>query len=114
MKVTEGSAVQLVQKTCDHLALTSQQLTICRTMTTGKLAGAASVITMSLPTSPPQSLWSRLVDDIGWITKIHSESISRKKLSKILFSTKMCQEIEYCPKLETKKIVEEEVDAPYW
>jgi hypothetical protein len=64
--------------------------------------------------SPPQSLWSRLVDDIGWITKIHSESISRKKLSKILFSTKMCQEIEYCPKLETKKIVEEEVDAPYW
>jgi hypothetical protein len=64
------------------------------------------------PSHLPSS--SCLVDDIGWITKIHSESISRKKLSKILFSTKMCQEIEYCPKLETKKIVEEEVDAPYW
>jgi hypothetical protein len=110
VKVTEGSAVQLVQQTCDHLALTSQQLSICRTMTTGKLAGHRVRVLCLLI----DSYCCCPVDDIGWITKIHSESISRKKLSKILFSAKMCQEIEYCPKLETKKVVEEEVDAPYW
>jgi hypothetical protein len=86
-------------------------------MMTGKLAGNPffndddELSPLYLPLSVCLSLSS---DDIGWISKIHAETIARKKLTKILFPTKLCQDIEFCPKLETKKVVEEEIDAPYW
>jgi hypothetical protein len=70
-----------------------------------------SLLSISLCVCVSLSLSS---DDIGWISKIHAETIARKKLTKILFPTKLCQDIEFCPKLETKKVVEEEIDAPYW
>lgn len=56
-----------------------------------------------------------LLDDIGWIAKLHSEAIQKKKTTKALFPTRLCQEIEYCQKSPelTKKTTVEEV-APYW
>lgn len=42
--------------------------------------------------------------------------MQRKKTTKVLFPTKLCQEIEYCKKSSgelTKQRVAE-IDAPYW
>lgn len=55
-----------------------------------------------------------MIDDIGWIAKLHYEAMQRKRTTKQLFPTKLCQEIEYCQKTEINKQKEEEVDAPYW
>ena len=81
-------------------------------MTVGKMAG--NFINNSNTLFKNYSFIFHSIDDIGWIAKLHLEAIQRKKLTKVLFPTKLCQEIDYCQKSELSKKREEEIDAPYW
>ena len=81
--------------------------TLCQAMVTAPLLGLQIDKHMRL----------FLLDEIGWIAKMHSESLARKEKSDKSFADKMCEEVNLCEKWEDpaeKKMKMKDEDMVFW
>jgi len=94
--ITESNIVGIVVDTCNRLALPSPALReLCKPLTEGKL-----------------------LDDLAWIAKVHSEALLRQARGEVGFPDKMCEEIRYCQKYvdpeELKKLEEQNMEQVFF
>lgn len=73
--LTEGSAVKVVEETCDRLELNDS----LRGMCSGLVSGST-------------------LHDIGWVAFMHAETIPKQRRTTRLFADKLCEEQKYCEK----------------
>ena len=73
--LTEGSAVKVVEETCNRLELNDSTRDICSGLVTGST-----------------------LHDIGWVAFMHAETIPKQRRTTRLFADKLCEEQKYCEK----------------
>lgn len=73
--ITESSIVSVVSDTCNRLHLPHDLTPTCAQLAQGKL-----------------------LDDISWISKVHSEALIRKAKAEVSFADALCQEVGFCEK----------------
>jgi hypothetical protein len=53
----------------------------------------------------------KLLDDISWLAKVHSESILKRAKGEQKFEDKLCEEIDWCkPWVDSEKMKEKEAE----
>jgi hypothetical protein len=143
--VTEGNIVPLVANTCDRLVSTPSPLLsaeISRSSsfsprefeqrTDGNCAldfplpDAAPCVHVGVQTLAPhyrevclQLTRGKLLDDIAWLGKVHSESVVRKAKAEQAFPDKLCEEIDWCkayvdPEKLREKQAQETMEAVFF
>jgi hypothetical protein len=73
--ITESSIVSVVSDTCNRMYLPQDLTPTCAQLAQGKL-----------------------LDDISWISKVHSEALIRKAKAEVSFADALCQEVGFCEK----------------
>ena len=109
--ITEGKATGIVGSACEKLGLFSPEAILFGKSTMPATASAFFDICTSLTSGTRR-------DDLGWVLKVHAESVDKKGRSDTKFDEKACQEVKFCEKwidpTEMKKIeLEKAVDAVF-
>lgn len=137
--VTESKATSIVGQTCAKMGLvpvgsTGTSLTnldIERAAAEGNInapppppplsaeAAAAQLATQTAHHDLCRNLTTdRLMDDLGWILKVHLEGVEKRLRSDSQFADKACNEVKFCekwlePDVVKKKELEKKVEAVY-
>lgn len=109
--ITEGKATSIVGSTCDKIGLFPPANVVFGQSTLSATATSFYDICHKLTSGSLQ-------DDLGWVLKVHSETVDKKGRSDTKFDEKACQEVKFCEKwidpTEMKKIeLEKAVDAVF-
>ena len=101
--ITESNIVGIVVDTCNRLGLLSSG------------SGSATPALAELCTPLAQG---KLLDDIAWIAKVHSEALLRQVRGELLFADRLCEEMHYCEKYvdpeELKRIEENKMEQVFF
>ena len=99
--ITESNIVGIVVDTCNRLGLLS--------------SSSATPALAELCTPLAQG---KLLDDIAWVAKVHSEALLRQVRGELLFADRLCEEINYCEKFvdpeELKRLEENKMEQVFF